>query len=261
METSPPDNVRRVQRTWLVGGILFVALGLVTWGLCQITPPPTEMPEAGVVLDLPETVLDLHGEKEDVTESEKVILPPDTQFAKRVYKGADPGFITCQIVLSGADRRSIHRPEACLRGQGWTIKNGGTIPIELSDGTDMKVMKLIIDRPVETKEGGKGTLRSIYLYWFASKTILTPLHSERLLHTYLDLLLHNRSNRWAYIIVSAPVLQGFTPGGLNEEQTLDLLKRFIAEAAPKFQRVTPSTTASEKSAAKTAPKASPAAGS
>jgi len=236
MEVTTPKTttVRRVPRGWLIRGLTFAGLGLLTWGLCRITPPPIAMPDAGVILDLPASVVGWDGKNEDVTKAEKLILPPDTQFAKRVYSGPSPGAITCQIVLSGNDRRSIHRPEACLRGQGWTIQNGGVIPIKLTDGTNLQVMKLIIDRPVELSNGEKKTLRSIYLYWFASKTILTPLHHERLMHTYLDLLLFGRSNRWAYIIVNAPVLEGFAPGGLDESQTLDLLKRFISESAPKF---------------------------
>jgi hypothetical protein len=34
------------------------------------------------------------------------------------------------------------------------------------------------------------------------------------------------------VIVSAPVLDGFVPGGKNQEQTLESLKSFIGEIAP-----------------------------
>jgi hypothetical protein len=43
-------------------------------------------------------------------------------------------------------------------------------------------------------------------------------------------------HRWAYVIVSAPVLQNFTQGGLNEEQTLERLKAFIQDIVPMFQK-------------------------
>lgn len=210
---------------------------MAAWGLCKLTPPPSAVTEAGVVLNLPEHVLDFTSTTEAPSPAEKTILPPDTGIAKRIYKNSSPDSISCQIVLSGTDRRSIHRPEACLRGQGWTINNGGTVPVTLSDGTKMEVMKLVIDRPVTDGEGKKRILRSLYLYWFASKHVLTPLHRERIARTYIDLLFYNRAHRWAYIIVSAPVLQGFAPGGKDESETLDMLKHFISEAAPQFQRV------------------------
>ncbi|MDD5199112.1 MAG: exosortase-associated EpsI family protein [Terrimicrobiaceae bacterium] len=237
MEQDVKDIGARIGGSWLLRGAVFALLGLATWALCHVTPPPISLAEPGVVLDLPESVAGLRGKAEPPRPEEKFGLPADTQFAKRVYSGSAAETLTAQIVLSGADRRSIHRPEACLRGQGWTIQNGGLVPIRLSDGKQMDVMKLIIDRPIESPDGGKRILRSLYLYWFVSKTLTTPLHRERLARTYLDLLLHNRSHRWAYIIVSAPVLRGFVTGGKDEAETLDLLKRFIAEAAPQFQRV------------------------
>lgn len=190
-------------------------------------------------MDLPEKVLGLSSEVLPPSPAELEVLPADTQISKRLYKGSPSEIVNCQVVLSGNDRRSIHRPEACLRGQGWTIKNGGTVPVELSDGTKMDVMKLVIDRPIETSSGEERILRSLYLYWFASKSALTPYHGERIARTYKDLLFRGETHRWAYIIVSAPVLRGFVSGGKDEEQTLEMLKEFIAEAVPQFQHITP----------------------
>jgi hypothetical protein len=48
------------------------------------------------------------------------------------------------------------------------------------------------------------------------------------------MLLHNTNHRWAYVIVSAPILDGFAPKGRNAEQTLELLKEFIATLAPQI---------------------------
>lgn len=223
---------------WVAYGVAFLLLGIGTYVACRLTPEPDAAPKAGVTMKLPETVAGLSGEDFEPTEAELAILPADTQFAKRLYKsenGAEQ--ISCQIVLSGSDRRSIHRPEACLRGQGWVIENGGVVPIKLNDGSTLDVMKLTIDRSLRAPNGKTATLRSLYLYWFVSKETTTPYHFARIQRTYLDLLLHNQTHRWAYCIVSAPVLKGFVPGGKNEEQTLEMLKNFIAESAPQFQRL------------------------
>jgi hypothetical protein len=42
-------------------------------------------------------------------------------------------------------------------------------------------------------------------------------------------------HRWAYVIVSAPVLEGLKPGAKSDAQTLDMLKDFVRQAVPKFQ--------------------------
>lgn len=237
MTASLPKSGSAFATSLVWRAIVVLALGLAVLAICHFTPPPVALAQAGVVMHLPDTAAGLQGKTEDASEAEKTVLPHDTQIVKKIYSHGPGEELHCEIVLSGSDRRSIHRPEACLRGQGWTIINGGTIPVKLNDGTTMNVMRLIIDRPVQDASGRKHTLRSLYLYWFASKTLLTPLHSERLFRTYYDLLFASKTHRWAYIIVSAPVLRGFSPGGLNEDQTLDLMKRFIAEAAPQFQRV------------------------
>lgn len=241
--SKPPRPRQPPARTWAILAGVTVLFGIGTIGFIKLTPEPEASPRAGVLLELPETVIGFTGEEQEVSEAEKTILPDDTLFAKKLY--SPPGNaddtprhdkIICQIVLSGSDKRSIHRPEACLRGQGWTIENGGTLPILLDDGSNLDVMQLVINRPIEYGNE-KRTLKTLYLYWFVSQQSTTPYHWERIAKTNFDLLLHNQTHRWAYIIVSMPVLEGFVPGGMDQEETLDTLKRFIAEAAPQFQRL------------------------
>jgi hypothetical protein len=47
-------------------------------------------------------------------------------------------------------------------------------------------------------------------------------------------VVHGVGHRWAYVIVSAPVLEGFVPGAKNQEQTLESLMAFIGEVAPEI---------------------------
>ncbi len=61
-----------------------------------------------------------------------------------------------------------------------------------------------------------------------------PSISTRIAITNLDLLLHNKAHRWAYVIAMAQVLKGLKPDGLDREQTLQMLKDFIRESAPTF---------------------------
>jgi len=190
--------------------------------------------ESGVRMELPERVGSFSGTASEVSESERVILPADTQFAKMQYSCPGKGQINCQIVLSGGEKRSIHRPETCLPAQGWTKKSSQVVAVKLDDGRTLEVMKLVIGRPVEVQPGVRKELTSLFIYWFIGKDITTPYHWYRILHTDWDRVVHGVSHRWAYVIVSAPVLDGFAPGGLNQEQTLELLKGFIGEVAPRI---------------------------
>jgi len=204
----------------------------LTVAACLVGTPPAGVSETGVSLDLPGEVAGLWGTTQDVSEAERVILPPDTRFAKKMYSDGRGTDINCQIVLAGAEKRSIHRPEICLRGQGWELKSGQVMPIKMADGRSLDVMRLTIARPVTLSNGGQRELTAYYLYWFVGKDTITPHHLVRVLRTNLDMLLHNTNHRWAYVIVSAPVLEGLVPGGKSAPETLRILERFVSEIAP-----------------------------
>ncbi|MEI6494359.1 MAG: EpsI family protein [Verrucomicrobiota bacterium] len=215
------------------GGI-FLGLAIVVFFQARQNPDAKNNMESGVNLTLPDQVGSLTGKPTEISESEKVILPADTQFSKMLYAGPGGEQINCQIVLSGGEKRSIHRPETCLPAQGWTKKSSQVIPIKLNDGRTLEVMKLVISRPVEIQPGVRKELTSLFIYWFIGKDITTPHHWYRILHTDWDRVVHGISHRWAYVIVSAPVLDGFIPGGKNQDQTLETLKTFIGEVAPEI---------------------------
>lgn len=213
--------------------VVLVALTLVAcfWGA-----PPAAVSEDGVYMKLPDLVGRFQGKEQEVSNSELSILPKDTEFAKKLYTDNFGENINCQIVLAGAEKRSIHRPEVCLPGQGWTLKNGEVTPVTLDDGRTLQVMKLLIGRPVTLENGQQKELTSLFLYWFVGKDMSTPRHLVRILKTNFDMLLHNTNHRWAYVIVSAPILKGFAPNGQNQDDTLKELKSFIAELAPEIMK-------------------------
>ena len=208
--------------------------GLTIW-LCRESAPPNIAPEAGVVMDLPTLVGEWWGTDEPVSPSELAMLPGDTEFEKKIYQDLAGDSLTAQIVLSGGEKRSIHRPEVCLPGQGWSIQSGEVIPITLSNGGTLDVMKLTLNREIEIAPGERRNLKSYFLYWFVGKDTATPYHWVRLAKTNWDMVTKKLQHRWAYVIVSAPVLEGFKPGAKTDAQTLEMLKDFIRQAVPKFQ--------------------------
>jgi len=229
-----PENHATKQpppRPWLAPA-LFAGLAIVLVGICQISFETKAADEAGVNMVLPERMLGMRGEDQEVSEGERVILPKDTEFAKRSYADSFGNVINCQIVLSGSDSRSIHRPEVCLPGQGWSQRSSERIQIELESGEVLQVTLLDLVRQVEVAPNELRPLPMLFAYWFVGKDYTTPDNIDRILRTNMDLLFYNKMHRWAYLIVSAPVLRGFTTGGKDREQTLEDIKSAIREMVP-----------------------------
>ncbi|MEI6070692.1 MAG: exosortase C-terminal domain/associated protein EpsI [Verrucomicrobiae bacterium] len=189
---------------------------------------------AGISMELPALIGTFRGTTQAVSDAEKVVLPADTEFSKMLYKNADDVPVNVQIVLAGAEKRSIHRPEVCLPAQGWTIISRGVVRVPLANGQSLEVMQLVLSRPIEVRAGDIRTLNSVFLYWFVGDRVTTPSHVMRLFLTSWDRVVHRKNHRWAYVIASAPVLKGLAPQGLDLPETESLLKGFVGELAPKI---------------------------
>lgn len=228
-------NISPLLRTTVIRAGLILVLAAVVLIVCQLTPEAKQGSVAGVIMNLPPDVSGgFIGEDQPVSQQELSLLPKDTGFAKKNYKDAEGDSIMTQIVLAGGEKRSIHRPEICLRAQGWSLAPGQVVPITLDNGQVLDVMKIVMTREVEVRPGVKKPLTSIFLYWFVGKNMTTPKHWVRVANTVWDKVVHNVNHRWAYLIVSAPVLEGFAPNGKNEEQTMQMLEKFVGEVAPQI---------------------------
>jgi hypothetical protein len=234
LPVSSPILSRRASITVLV-------LAVVTVAICWLIPPASTGDETGVSLDLPDQIAGLEGsEPLPVSQAEHEILPPDTEFAGRSYGGLgvpDRDFldrILCKIVLSGREKRSIHRPERCLPGQGWSVIGSQIVDVPLKSGHPLKVTALLLTRPVQGSDGKPRQLKFCYLYWYVGREVSTPYSFVRVMLTNWDLIVHRRNQRWAYVIVAGYPTDNLVAGGRTEDQTLDELKRFIALAVPTF---------------------------
>jgi hypothetical protein len=58
----------------------------------------------------------------------------------------------------------------------------------------------------------------------------------RILLSSWDRVVHHKNHRWAYIAVSAPVLEGFKQGGRNVEGTMRMIEDFISEISPDIMK-------------------------
>jgi uncharacterized protein DUF3485 len=227
-----PDDLGQVP-FWRSVVILLLALviGIAYW----FNPPESVQPQAGVVMDLPVLVGDYFGSQGEITPAELQILPKDTEFARRYYDDGQGHQIQCSIVLSGAEQRSIHRPEVCLVGQGWTITSHKEIPVPLLSGHPLTAEELSLERRMTDSSGGVVIVRAFYDYWFVGQNVSTYSEMWRILLSNWDRAIHNRAHRWAYVSVFALITDNLRPDGLNANQTRSLLVNFAKQVVPTFQ--------------------------
>ena len=184
---------------------------------------------------LPETVLDYTSEWLAQTATVTNSLPPDTSFGSRRYIGPDTNFSAqVTVVLMGSDRTSLHKPQFCLTGAGWTIDNNATreetVRIEQPQPYELPVVKYVAVRQLQL-DGQNVDARGIYVYWYVAEDALSATESglERMWSMARSLMTTGVLQRWAYISYFAVCLPG------QEEATYARLKKLITASVPEFQ--------------------------
>jgi len=149
---------------------------------------------------------------------EKTWLPADTRQIKRTYRGGGEMF-ALSVVVSGSSRRSIHRPEMCLPGQGFHIRSSRVQVLDLGNGRRLRVKSVRAARAGEPPIG--------FIYWFVNPRTETTSHWVRIFTDVWSRSVHGRVNRWSMI-----TLFGHKP--LDEPETLAAVERFLAEWYPQM---------------------------
>ncbi len=228
----------------MMRALCFFVLCLAVVLACQFSPPVQGGSEAGVVLALPPRIGMLVGRPDEPSQVERDNLPTDTEFAKMTYMTAtdrdnERDIAHFSIVLAGSERRSIHRPEVCLKGQGWSVTGQRIREVDLGRLGNLRVTDLAIERVGGGVEGRP--MKGRYVYWFIGTDTTTPSHAERIWRTTLDSVVNNVNHRWAYAAVSTLVTEGHDPSYTRErqrtdEQTERLIDYIISHTAPHFQK-------------------------
>ncbi|MDZ4286380.1 MAG: exosortase/archaeosortase family protein, partial [Prosthecobacter sp.] len=161
----PLSSPFRMRISWLGLHALIPLLTALTVLACRQSPEMRAGDEAGVVMQLPVGIGRFLGAPEEPSKNEREQLPADTEMVKMRYRTPaltpatlDAAHVT--LVLSGAERRSIHRPEVCLDGQGWTLLDSKVIPVEIAPGKVLQVKDLFIERLWVGRSGEKKPLRA-----------------------------------------------------------------------------------------------------
>jgi EpsI family protein len=230
---SPEGTERGEQRgtasAWRLAGAVVVLAVLTAWFTHRVDQWPV-LGGAGITLaedginpaDLPAFLgTEWIGQRTAITAIEREVLPPDTGFARRNYVSTqnrqDQVFIS--IVLSGRDRTSIHRPELCLVGQGWTIGGRSVETFTRPDGAPLRASVLQITREIVDPQGKRQVLPALFVYWFVGRDEVVATHGQRLWRTALNRL-RGRTDRWAYVVAQTMVLDGEEPARARLQEVL-----------------------------------------
>lgn len=216
-------------RSTVLAGVVAAAIILTL-----LSPDANSPTQAGVNMKLPSIAGMFVGLDQEMSPAEKAILPEDTELVRKVYSSINGDQIQTSIVLAGGEKRSIHRPEVCLPGQGWIIKSGEVVPIKLADGKEMHAMLLTLERDIPTAPGKSIKVTSLFLYWFVGKNVTTPSNMRRVWLTSWDRVVHNINHRWAFISMNALITDNLKTGGKNRADTLAMLQRFASDLVPKI---------------------------
>lgn len=161
-----------------------------------------------------------------MSKEEYDVLPKDTRFVKSAYTNDAGGRVFVSIVLSGAERGSIHRPQRCLPGQGHKDLVEHNLKVPLGENHSDIGMR-VIESNIKNSEGDVAYY-SYYAYWFAGKGRDTPSHYMRMFWLAWDRVFHGKAHKWAYIAVSGHR----EPDSLGYEDTV---KDFVAMLYPALQ--------------------------
>jgi len=125
------------------------------------------------------------------SEAERTVLPADTRIEKRMYRRADGEWFQVSVVVGGASKSSIHRPELCLPAQGFQMSSPRTVEV---GGVEWRFLS------VESR--GKSPLGFAYTF-FNQDGFRTASHTQRIFRDVWDRSVHNRIDRWVMLTVSS----------------------------------------------------------
>ncbi|HMD61913.1 MAG TPA: exosortase/archaeosortase family protein [Opitutaceae bacterium] len=178
---------------------------------------------------------DWMGVNVEATAAERAILPPDTGYSKKQYMSREgPNRpVLLSIVLSGRDRTSIHRPELCLVGQGWTIDGSSSRRFSYPGRPDAGFEATVLHvRRGLAGPRGRESVPGLAVYWFAGGDRIVASQGQRMLFDAWNRISHGRADRWAYVLLLTGAEDGEGAGLARIQSVLD-------SALPSFQPPVP----------------------
>jgi exosortase len=163
----------------------------------------------------------------EVSPVERELLPPDTGFSRKIYLDLEKRrpAVFVSLVLSGKDRSSIHRPELCLVGQGWSILESRRQHFAPASGQG-KGMDMTLLRVLRQIPGQKSPAPELVAYCFIGAEDTCSTQTQRLWSDAWSRLA-GKPQRWAYLFVQ-------TQAGDGEAPALARLQDVVGKVMPEL---------------------------
>ena len=281
---------------------LWVTFAILTTGFCSVLIVPHSGKRLLTKLkrDLPGTVANWSSEPLTISGQERKQLAAGTEFERRAYFDLAQSLkydirdgklhntftgdsyekilpeqineirqettpVTASIVFSGVDiNNSIHRPEVCLRVQGWNFVSERHLILKgvLPDGGDLPVKEIVAVKPrhkkmINPEDGSKPIEDKSYQYeingekivdmmvqyhTFVGHDVITDSVYRRTLVDIKDRLLKGVDQQWAYVTFSTTVSQHLVDQGIlipekqrqSLEQSREAMQKLIKQLMPKM---------------------------
>ena len=237
-QDSSKTIIRRIYSLTLILAIGFS----VIWML----PKSESMKLSCLSRHLPMQFDTMIGKRVEVTGKELQILAKDTEFERTQFANTALPYhpaVEVSVVFSGKDlNNSIHRPERCLRSQGWNFVKERTVVLSgvFPDGSDLPVREIVCKKPVIREDGPSFEAMRVQYYTFFGHTGITESHYGRTFQDMKDRLFKGFDQQWAYATFSIPVTKIYAdqglmkdgPGVFNLEQSEEILENFIRKLGP-----------------------------
>ncbi len=108
-----------------------------------------------------------------------------------MYRRADGEWFQVSVVVGGASKSSIHRPELCLPAQGFQMSSPRTVEV---GGVEWRFLS------VESR--GNDPLGFAYTF-FNQDGFRTASHTQRIFRDVWDRSVHGRADRWVMLTVNS----------------------------------------------------------
>jgi hypothetical protein len=232
---------------------VLAAVAATAFSSVFLLPKVPPMRESRLARHLPETLGEWKGKHVIVGEKELEVLANDTGFERKSYaQPENPRAIPVEvsIVFSGKDlNNSIHRPETCLRTQGWEFVRLRYLNLPGVGSEHGMPVKEMLCRRVRLDPEGKPMMNpagkpwedwQLLYYTFIGHTDITPGHYARTFADIRDRVVGGYDQTWAYATFSTLVTgkyaeQGFDLGGTparDIDQTGQYLADFMGTLMP-----------------------------
>ena len=148
---------------------------------------------------------------------------PDVKSMANVYVGYHETQVRDEG--GGAGENSIHPPEHCLPGSGWSVIDSQIVPIEfegLPNGSG-EAKRFVI---------AKGGLRQLVYFWYQSRGRAIARNHEVILYRFLDRALKSRTDG-SLVRITVPIEQE------NESEAEEKLRQFAERFVPHLPSYVP----------------------